>query len=137
MTLAEVLSASVVLMLGCSSAAQLWSKGFQSGADLAQREALMDRLERLLVASEGTARQLAKTSGPEATCQAAANKMVAELQTLQEANPPATLTFPEPNPANPLPAGLLRVRWESGGVQRERLLSLSAVGLCQEGASAT
>ena len=133
MNLAETVGASVVLMLGCSSAGQLWSQGFRSGAELAQREAHMDRLESLLVASEGRARQLAKTQQPPATdCQAAAGQLVPELQALplaQASNPPATLSLPQP----PGP-GLLHLRWEAGGVQRERLLSLSAVGLCREGA---
>jgi hypothetical protein len=135
MNLAETVGASVVLMLGCSSAGQLWSQGFRSGAELAQREAHMDRLESLLVASEGRARQLAKTQQPPATdCQAAAGQLVPELQALplaQASNPPATLSLPQP----PGP-GLLHLRWEAGGVQRERLLSLSAVGLCREGGNA-
>lgn len=132
MNLAETVCASVVLMLGCSSAGQLWSQGFRSGAELAQREAHMDRLESLLVASEGRARQLANTQQPPATdCHAAAGQLVPELQALplaQASNPPATLSLPPSGP------GLLHLRWEAGGVQRERLLSLSAVGLCREGA---
>jgi hypothetical protein len=134
MNLAEVVSASLVLMLGCSSAGQLWSQGFRSGAELAQREAHMDRLESLLVASEGTARQLASTQGPATDCQVAAGQLVSHLMVLplaQASNPPASLSLPQP----PGP-GLLHLRWEAGGVQRERLLSLSAVGLCQEGANA-
>ena len=134
MNLAETVDASVVLMLGCSSAGQLWSQGFRSGAELAQREAHMDRLESLLVASEGRARQLAKTQQPPATdCQAAAGQLVSHLEALplaQASNPPATLSLPPSGP------GLLHLRWEAGGVQRERLLSLSAVGLCQEGSNA-
>jgi hypothetical protein len=135
MNLAEVVSASLILMLGCSSSAQLWSQGFRSGAERAQREAHMDRLESLLVASEGTARQLAKTQQPPTTdCQVAAGQLVSHLMVLplaQDSNPPASLSLPQP----PGP-GLLHLRWEAGGVQRERLLSLSAVGLCQEGANA-
>jgi hypothetical protein len=133
MNLAETVGASLVLMLGCSSAGQLWSQGFRSGAELAQREAHMDRLESLLVASEGTARQLAKTQQSQ-NCHDAADLLVSHLQALllaQASNPPASLSLPQP----PGP-GLLHLRWEAGGVQRERLLSLSAVGLCQEGANA-
>jgi hypothetical protein len=94
----------------------------------------MDRLESLLVASEGKARQLASTQGPATDCQVAADLLVSHLQALplaQASNPPASLSLPQP----PGP-GLLHLRWEAGGVQRERLLSLSAVGLCQEGANA-
>jgi len=134
MNLAEVVSASLILMLGCSSSAQLWSQGFRSGAERAQREAHMDRLESLLVASEGKARQLASTQEPTTDCQVAADLLVSHLQALplaQASNPPASLSLPQP----PGP-GLLHLRWEAGGVQRERLLSLSAVGLCQEGANA-
>jgi hypothetical protein len=144
MNLAETVCASVVLMLGCSSAGQLWSQGFRSGAELAQREAHMDRLESLLVASEGTARQLASEVASEEaaqkkdnpnwrapTCQELTARLMPRLQALpqtQPSQPPATLSLP------PGGANLLHLRWEAGGVQRERLLSLSAVGLCREGA---
>lgn len=134
MNLAEVVSASLILMLGCSSSAQLWSQGFRSGAERAQREAHLDRLESLLVASEGKARQLASTQEPATDCHVAAGQLVSHLMVLplaQASNPPASLSLPQP----PGP-GLLHLRWEAGGVQRERLLSLSAVGLCQEGANA-
>lgn len=130
MNLAEAVAASVVLMVGCSSSAQLWSQGLRSSAELAQREAQMDRLESLLVASEGTARQLAKAppEPPGTDCQAA---LVAQLQALplaQATTPPASLSLPSP----PGP-GLLHLRWEAGGVQRERLLSFSALGLSVPG----
>lgn len=135
MNLAEALGASLVLVIGCSSSAQLWNQGVRATAELAQREEQMDRLESLLVASEGTARQLARAQqAPAANCQAASGQLVAQLQALplaQASTPPATLTLPQP----PGP-GLLHLRWEAGGVQRERLLSLSAVGLCREGSHA-
>ncbi|MGA1304918.1 MAG: hypothetical protein ACO3ZD_12825 [Cyanobium sp.] len=135
MNLAEALGASLVLVIGCSSSAQLWNQGVRATAELAQREEQMDRLESLLVASEGTARQLARVQqAPAANCQAASDQLVEQLQALplaQASTPPATLTLPQP----PGP-GLLHLRWEAGGVQRERLLSLSAVGLCREGSHA-
>jgi primosomal protein N' len=104
---------------------------------------LLDRLESLLVASEGTARQLAKEeenrklanpNQPAPNCQAVTAQLVSQLQALPTAKAskrPATLSLPQP----PGP-GLLHLRWEAGGVQRERLLSLSAVGLCREGSNA-
>jgi len=143
MNLAEGVGASMVLLLGCSSAAQLWSQGLRSSLELARRESHLDRLESLLVASEGTARQLAKEeenrklanpNQPAPNCQAVTAQLVSQLQALPTAKAskrPATLSLPQP----PGP-GLLHLRWESGGVQRERLLSLSAVGLCREGSNA-
>jgi hypothetical protein len=129
MTLAEAVGASVVFLLGCSSAAQFWSQGLRSSWELARREAHLERLEALLVASEGAARNLA-SQGPAADCQVAAAQLVPVLQALPAAVAPgqtATLSFPASGP------GLLHLRWETGGLQRDRLLSPSALGLCQEG----
>lgn len=142
MNLAETVGASLVLVVGCSASAQLWSQGIRASAELAQREAQMERLESLLVASEGTARQLASEEAaqkkanpnrPVPTCQALTAQLMPRLQALplaQGSQPPATLSLP------PGGADLLHLRWEAGGVQRERLLSLSAVGLCREGGHA-
>ena len=130
MSLAEAVVASLVLMLGCSSAAQLWCQGLRANWDLAQREGQLVRLDSLMAESEGRARTLANSQGPAANCLVAANQLVPMLQTMPAAvapGQPANLSLP------PVAPGLLHIRWEVGGFQRERLLSLSALGLCQEG----
>jgi hypothetical protein len=134
MTMAEAVAASLVFLLGCSSAAQLWSQGLRASWELARREAQLERLDTLLVASEGAARKLATTGGPAVDCQVAAAQLMPVLQALPAAvspDQPATLSFPASGP------GLLHLRWETGGLQRERLLSPSALGLCQEGSYGT
>ena len=129
MTLAEAVAASLVWMVGCGSAAQLWSQGLRASWELSRREAHMERLESLLVASEGAARFLAASQGPAVDCQVAVGQLVPMLQALPTAvapGQPANLALPTSAP------GLLHLRWETGGFKRERLLSLSALGLCQE-----
>jgi hypothetical protein len=130
MTLAEAVAASLVWMVGCGSAAQLWSQGLRASWDLERREAQLDRLESLLVASEGAARNLATSEGPAVDCQVALGQLVPLLQALPATvalGESATLTLPPTGP------GLIHLRWEAGGLHRERLLSASALGLCQEG----
>jgi hypothetical protein len=52
--------------------------------------------------------------------------MLQALPTAVAPGQPANLALPTSAP------GLLHLRWETGGFKRERLLSLSALGLCQE-----
>ncbi|MGA1304880.1 MAG: hypothetical protein ACO3ZD_12635 [Cyanobium sp.] len=134
MSLVEVVSASVILMLGCSSAAQLMSRGGQSSVELKQWGVLQAQLDTLMVASEGKARQLASTQVPATDCQVAAALLEPELQALPAALAPGaqvSLSFSSAG------AGLMHVRWEvpwqNTTLKRERLLSASALGLCQEG----
>ena len=137
MSLVEVVSASLILMLGCSSAAQLMSRGGQSSVELKRWGVLQERLDTLMVASEGKARQLASTQGPATDCQVAAALLEPELQAL-----PASLAPGEPVSLvfSSAGAGLVHVRWEvpwqNTTLKRERLLSASALGLCQEGGHA-
>lgn len=130
MTMAEAVVACLVLMVGCSSAAQLWSQGLRSSWDLARREAHLEQLDSLVLASEGAARDLANSQGPASDCQVATAQLVPLLQALPGAmtpDQPTTLTLP------PSGTGVLHLRWEVDGLQRERLLSPSALGLCREG----
>lgn len=131
MTLAETVAASLVLMIGGSAAAQVWSQTLRASSELARQEARLHALDALLLASEGQARALAKSQGPATDCPAAIGQLVPLLQALppvlaQSMGQGATLTLPPSAP------GLVHVRWESAGVKRERLLSASVLGLCRE-----
>lgn len=133
MSLAEVVTASLILMLGFSSSAQLLSKGGQSSEELKQWGALQEQLDTLMVSSEGRARQLARTQGPTTDCQTAAANLEPELQALVASLAPGgqvNLSFSSAG------AGLVHVRWhvpwQGSTLKRERLLSASALGLCQE-----
>lgn len=126
MTLMEAVMASLVLMIGTSAAAQLWSHSLRSTQDLARREERLHRLDALLLASEGMARELAASQGPARDCPT----VMAELLPLLRVLPPAReATLSQP----PSPAGTLHLRWEADGLRRERLLSGTALGLCREG----
>ena len=130
MTLMEAVMASLVLMLGTSAAAQLWSHGLRSTHALAQREERLHRLDALLLASEGMARELAASQEPEDDCPTA----MAQLLPLLQGMPPAReATLSQPSS----PPGTLHLRWEADGLRRERLLSGTALGLCREGNHAT
>ncbi|MFN9661190.1 MAG: hypothetical protein ACK6BC_12630 [Cyanobacteriota bacterium] len=126
MTLVEVVMASLVFMLGTATAAQLWSHGLRSSRDLAQREERLHRLDGLLLASEGMARDLAVRLGPASDCQVASAQLVPRLRALPSARQ-ATLSQP------PSPPDTLHLRWETAGLRRERLLSTTALRLCREG----
>jgi hypothetical protein len=133
MSLAEVVTASLILTLGFSSTAQLLSKGGQSHVELKRWAALQEQLDTLMVSSEGKARQLASTQVPTTNCQAAAANLEPELQALVASLAPGgqvNLSFSSAG------AGLVHVRWEvpwqATTLKRERLLSASALGLCQE-----
>ncbi|MEB3324134.1 MAG: hypothetical protein VKM17_02205 [Cyanobacteriota bacterium] len=135
MTLAETVTASLVLMIGSSAAAQVWSQTLRASSELARQEAQLQALDALLLASEGQARALAKSQGPATDCPAAIGQLVPLLRALpsvlaQSKGPGqgATLTLPPSAP------GMLHVRWESAGVKRERMLSASVLGLCREAA---
>jgi hypothetical protein len=125
MTLLEVMMASLVLMLGTSAAAQLWSHGLRSTHALAQREERLHRLDALLMASEGMARELAASQEPATDCPTVMAQLLPLLQGLPPARQ-ATLSQP------PSPPGTLHLRWEADGLRRERLLSGTALGLCRE-----
>lgn len=127
MNLTEAVAAALVLMVSTSAAAQLWSQALRHSSALAQRETQLQRLDALLLASEGKARELAASQTPTRDCQGAAGQLVPLLRALtsQQAQQ-ATLTVPPSAP------GLLHVRWEADGLRRERLLSASALGLCRE-----
>jgi hypothetical protein len=125
MSLLESVLASLVLMIGTSAAAQMWSQGLRSSLELARREEGLQRLEGLLLSSEGLAREQADRTGAGSDCPTA----VAQLQSGLRALPPAreaTLTLP------PTPPGTLHLRWDSQGLRRERVFSLSAWRLCRE-----
>jgi hypothetical protein len=131
MTLAETVTASLVLMIGSSAAAQVWSQTLRASSVLARQEAQLHALDALLLASEGQARALAKSKGPATDCPAALGQLEPLLRALpsflaQSKGQGATLTLPPSAP------GMLHVRWESAGVKRERLLSASVLGLCRE-----
>jgi hypothetical protein len=126
MTLVEAVMASLVLMLGTSAAAQLWSHGLRSSLDLAQREDRFQQLEALLLASEGMARKLAAQQGPASACHVAVAQLLPQLRALPTARA-ATLTQPSS------PPGTVHLRWEADGLRRERLFSTTALGLCREG----
>lgn len=137
MTLAETVAASLVLMVGSSAAAQVWSQTLRSSSELAHREAQLLALDALLLASEGQARALAdRQQGPAIDCPTAIGELVPLLRALPQTlakgeGPGATLTLPPSAP------GLLHVRWESAGVRRERLFSASVLGLCREASHGT
>jgi len=131
MTLAETVAASLVLMIGSSAAAQVWSQTLRASSELARQEAQLHALDALLLASEGQARVLAKSQGPATDCPAAIGQLVPLLRALpsvlaQSKGQGASLTLPPSAP------GMVHVRWESAGVKRERLLSASVLGLCRE-----
>ena len=127
MSLAEAVAASLVLMVGASASAQMWSQALRGSWELAQREAQLQRVDALVLASEGKARELASSANPSTPCADATGQLVAHLRALPSGDgQPATLTVPSSHP------GVLHLRWESGGVIRERLLSPSALGLCRE-----
>ena len=131
MTLAETVAASLVLMIGSSAAAQVWSQTLRASSELARQEAQLHTLDALLLASEGQARVLAKSQGPATDCPAAIGQLVPLLRALpsvlaQSKGQGASLTLPPSAP------GMVHVRWESAGVKRERLLSASVLGLCRE-----
>lgn len=125
MSLMEAVAACLVLLTGSSAAAQLWSQALRSNWQLAERQELLHRLDGLLLASEGKARELVAQQGVAAHCQGAADPLVPLLRALPTAQG-ATLSVP------PSPPGTLHVRWEAGQLRRERLLSASALGLCRE-----
>lgn len=125
MTLLDVVLASLVLLLGTSAASQLWIHGLRSSRELAQREERFQKLEALLLASEGMARDQAARLGSANDCQAAVDQLLPRLRALSPTGE-ATLTQP------PTPAGTLHLRWEAEGLRRERLYSPSALGLCRE-----
>ncbi|MFN6338271.1 MAG: hypothetical protein ACK41W_06025 [Cyanobacteriota bacterium] len=126
MNLMEVVMAALVLMLGTSAAARLWGEALRASGDLAQREERLHNLEALLLASEGKARAWATNLTTTGACPEVAERLESQLRELP-ATPGAILTLP------PSPSGVLHVRWEAGGLRRERLLSVSALGLCREG----
>ncbi len=125
MTLVETVMASLVLMIGAAAAAQLWSQGFGITRDVAQREERLQRLEALLLASEGVARDLAASQAPLGNCQLAAGQFLSRLQALPAS---AEVSLSQ----HPSPPGTVHFRWELDGLRRERLLSVSALDLCQE-----
>lgn len=129
MTLVEALLASLVFLIGTTAAAQLWSQGLQTSQDLAQREERLHKLERLLLASEGTARTWAAHQGPASDCQGALDQLEPLLHAL---NPGGNTTFSQP----PSPPGTLHLRWEEDGLRKERLFSPTALELCREGSHA-
>jgi type II secretory pathway component PulJ len=126
MTLLEAVMASLLLMLGSSAAARLWSHGLQTTATLGQREERLDRLEALLLASEGLARDLAVKMDQQGDCQVAITRLRQGLQALAPEGM-ATLSHP------PSPPGTVHLRWESDGLRRERVFSPSVWGLCRGG----
>jgi hypothetical protein len=126
MTLVEALLASLLFLMGSSAVAQLWSQGLRTSHDLAQRQDRLHRLERLLLASEGMARDWAARLGPASDCQSALEQLVPLLRSLNQGGN-ATFSLP------PSPAGTLHLRWEEDGFQKERLLSPTALELCREG----
>jgi len=123
MTLLDAVMASLVLMLGTSAAVQLWTHGLRTSVSLGQREERLDRLEALLLASEGVARELADRREPAEDCQAAIAQLVPQLVALDPAGT-ASLTHP------PSPPGTLHIRWEADGLRRERLFSATVLRLC-------
>lgn len=125
MTLIEAVAASLVLMVSTSAAAQLWSQALRATVELAKREQQLHRLDALLLASEGQARELAGRQGVAAHCQGAATGLLPLLLALPAAEG-AILSVP------PSPPGTVHLRWDAGGLRRERLLSASALGLCRE-----
>lgn len=126
MTLLDVVLASLVLLLGTSAASQLWIQGLRSSRELAQREERLQKLEALLLASEGMARDQAARLGPASDCQAAVDQLLPRLRALPPARE-ATLSQP------PSPPGTVHLRWEAEGLRRERLFSPTALGLCRGG----
>lgn len=126
MSLLEAVAASAVLVVSSSAAAQLWSQALRSSGEVARREEQLHRLDALLLASEGKAQELAGQQGVAAQCQGATGSLLPLLRALPAAQG-AILTVP------PSPAGTLHLRWEVGGMRRERLLSASALGLCRQG----
>lgn len=125
MTLLEAVMASLVLMIGTSAAAQLWSHGLRSSLELVRREQRLQRLEGLLLSSEGMARDQARRLGPAGDCPTAVAQLLPRLRALPPARE-ATLT------RIPSPSGTLHLRWEAEGLRRERVFSTSALRLCQE-----
>ncbi|MEB3259023.1 MAG: hypothetical protein VKP63_00155 [Cyanobacteriota bacterium] len=125
MTLLEAVMASLLLMLGSSAAARLWSHGLQTTATVGQREERLDRLEALLLASEGLARNLAHADPP-GDCQVAIARL---RQGLQALDPEGMATLSHP----PSPPGTVHLRWEADGLRRERIFSPSVWGLCRGG----
>lgn len=125
MNLMEVLVAATVLALGGSAAAQLWGQALLASRAVGLREERLHALDGLLLASEGAARAWAASPGSEGPCPEA--EALEPLLRELPAAAGASLSLP------PSPAGLLHVRWEVGGLRRERLLSASALGLCREG----
>jgi hypothetical protein len=129
MSLAEAVAASLVLMVGSSAAAQLWSQALRSSWHLARQEEHHQRLEALVLASEHNARHLASSLGPTEDCAEAANQLVLLLKPMASGEAGGhgiTFTTPASRPST------VHARWETGGQRRERLLSVSALGLCQE-----
>ena len=125
MTLLEAIMASLLLMLASSAAGQVWSEGLRVSGRVAQREERAQTLDALLLASEGSVRDLAATQGPASDCQDAIAQLPPLLSSLP--NPrQATLSLPAS------PAGTVHVRWELAGMRRERLWSVTALRLCQE-----
>jgi hypothetical protein len=125
MTLLETVMASLVLMLGTSAAAQMWCHGLRTSVNAGQREERLDRLEALLLASEGMVRHVADRGEPEGDCQVAIAQLLPRLRAL---DPERTATLSQP----PSPAGTLHLRWDADGLRRERLFSTTALRLCQE-----
>ncbi|MBM5816003.1 MAG: hypothetical protein FJ083_05275 [Cyanobacteria bacterium K_Offshore_surface_m2_239] len=126
MTLLEAVMASLLLMLGTSAAAQLWSHGLRISVNVSQREERLDRLEELLLGSEGVARELADRLEPVEDCQAAIAQLLPRLRALSPEDT-ATLSLP------PSPAGTLHLRWDDDGLRRERIFSASVLRLCRGG----
>lgn len=125
MTLVETVMASLVLMIGASAAAELWSQGLRITKDLTQREERLQHLDALLLASEGVARDLAASQAPLGNCQLAAGQFLSRVRAL----PTSAEASLSEHPSAP---GTVHLRWEVGGLRRERLLSVSALQLCQE-----
>jgi hypothetical protein len=125
MTLLEAMMASLVLMLGTSAGAQLWSHGLRINASVGQREDRLERLEALMLASEGVARDLAEDLPPETDCQSARDQLLPLWRGL-DADQRAVLALP------PSPAGTLHLRWDLDGSRRERVFSTTVLLRCQE-----
>ncbi|MEB3317692.1 MAG: hypothetical protein VKO39_06075 [Cyanobacteriota bacterium] len=125
MTVLEAVMASLVLMLGTSTSAWMWNHGLRTSLELAQREERLQRLDALLLASEGMARRLATQLQPASDCDVAIAQLLPQLRALPAARS-ARLTQPSS------PAGTVHLRWEADGLRRERLFSASALRLCVE-----
>lgn len=128
MSVTEVLLAAALMALGGSAAAQLWGQALLASHAVALRQERLHTLDGLLLASEAAARAWAAGADPVEAAEPCpgADALEPRLRALPAAAG-ATLSLP------PSPAGLVHVRWELGGLRRERLLSASALGLCREG----